>query len=509
MPIPDLDKTLDKYLVALEPTVTAAQFAEAEAAVEKFRTGEGPELHQALVAKDQANLHTSYINAWWFDMYVSDRRPLPINYNPTLTFAQDPRVEEDPRHAEPTRRAADMLVSSVRFMKTYNAGVLKPDVFTLGNHKDTALYNTLMRLIPPGLCLPSFAGGHSLHSVVGSLNGAYPLDMSQLHNLFCSTRIPGKLVDTIVKAEGAGADSPPYHVVVQRRTRFYKLQVTTNDGSEIPAVQLRAALDSMIADDANHDDATSVPLGILTAMKRDEWASVRGDMEKSPVNAAALAEIDRAMLLVVLDEASPETEEELFKTMLTGDGRNRWFDKSISLVFCANGRHSLNFEHSWGDGVAVLRYCNEVFEDANNAPLVEEQADGTDLVECLKWDVPAGGEVATAATNAGREFDEWLGRMNLTIRRSDDVTTGTALRCCAAVFDRSRIDSHLSPPSSHTSPLIPPPLALTPPPMLTCPSSCSCGQETQDWRGWIDADGHAAGTPQAAQRNDCVDVRVC
>jgi carnitine O-palmitoyltransferase 2 len=206
MPIPDLNKTLDKYLVALEPTVSEAQFSVAKSAVEEFRTGEGQTLYDALVEKDQANLHTSYINAWWFDMYVSDRRPLPINYNPCLTFSQDPRAEQDPRHAEPTRRAADMLVSSVRFMKTYNAGVLKPDVFTLGSHKDTWLYNTLMGMISPGQQVPGFLGalskdladaakaGQSLHSVVGFLNGAYPLDMSQLHNLFCSTRIPGTLV---------------------------------------------------------------------------------------------------------------------------------------------------------------------------------------------------------------------------------------------------------------------------------------------------------------------------
>ena len=46
--------------------------------------------------------------------------------------------------------------------------------------------------------------------------------------------------------------------------------------------------------------------------------------------------------------------------MLHGDGKNRWFDKSFTLIFLPDGRMALNFEHSWGDGVAVLRYCNEV-----------------------------------------------------------------------------------------------------------------------------------------------------
>jgi carnitine O-palmitoyltransferase 2 len=239
--------------------------------------------------------------------------------------------------------------------------------------------------------------------------------------------LTGKEVDTIVKAEGVGSDKPPYHVVVQRCARFYKLQVATADGSEIPAAQLHAALDSIIADDVNHDDANAIPVGILTTMKRDEWAGVRQSLETSATNAASLADIDSAMFMLVLDEASPETEEDLFKTMLTGDARNRWFDKSFSLIFCANGRHSLNFEHAWGDGVAVLRYCNEVFADANTAPLNEQlDTDGEALVKCLEWDIPEGSDAATAAARAGTDFDAGLGRMNLTIRRSDVVTTELA-----------------------------------------------------------------------------------
>lgn len=47
---------------------------------------------------------------------------------------------------------------------------------------------------------------------------------------------------------------------------------------------------------------------------------------------------------------------------------SRWFDKSISLIVTKNGQAAVNFEHSWGDGVAVLRFFNELFDDtAKNA----------------------------------------------------------------------------------------------------------------------------------------------
>src|SRR2546430_2494767 len=38
----------------------------------------------------------------------------------------------------------------------------------------------------------------------------------------------------------------------------------------------------------------------------------------------------------------------------------RWFDKSFQLIVDASATAAVNFEHAWGDGVAVLRFVNEV-----------------------------------------------------------------------------------------------------------------------------------------------------
>ena len=35
---------------------------------------------------------------------------------------------------------------------------------------------------------------------------------------------------------------------------------------------------------------------------------------------------------------------------------------------------SCNFEHSWGDGVAVLRFFNETFKDSTEMPAVSPSA---------------------------------------------------------------------------------------------------------------------------------------
>lgn len=46
----------------------------------------------------------------------------------------------------------------------------------------------------------------------------------------------------------------------------------------------------------------------------------------------------------------------------------RWFDKSIQLIVCRNGVSGIHFEHSWGDGVAVLRFFNEIYQDSTENP---------------------------------------------------------------------------------------------------------------------------------------------
>lgn len=42
----------------------------------------------------------------------------------------------------------------------------------------------------------------------------------------------------------------------------------------------------------------------------------------------------------------------------------RWFDKSFNMITTKDGWAGLNFEHAWGDGVAVMRFFNEINKDS-------------------------------------------------------------------------------------------------------------------------------------------------
>lgn len=52
----------------------------------------------------------------------------------------------------------------------------------------------------------------------------------------------------------------------------------------------------------------------------------------------------------------------------------RWFDKSFSLIVSRDGKAAVNFEHSWGDGVAVMRFFNEVHKDSTSRVQVHPDA---------------------------------------------------------------------------------------------------------------------------------------
>lgn len=52
----------------------------------------------------------------------------------------------------------------------------------------------------------------------------------------------------------------------------------------------------------------------------------------------------------------------------------RWFDKSFNVIVTKNGLSAINFEHSWGDGVAVLRFFNELYKHTTTKPYTSSKS---------------------------------------------------------------------------------------------------------------------------------------
>ncbi|CAG4948902.1 unnamed protein product [Colias eurytheme] len=391
LPIPELSKTGERYLNALRPLLTSEQYSSAEKRTNAFLMGQGKDLHMKLIAKDKAHKHTSYISDYWFDLYLRDRAPLPINYNPLIVFQNDTR----PEYNNQLVRATNILVSASRFMLSLRESKLDPEVFHLQPKKsDTQLFRTVTGLLPESL---SWYGAF--------LFKAYPLDMSQFTGLFNATRIPQMNKDKIFR------DPSSKHVVIQRNGHFYIFDVLDSDGNLLSPQEILGNMSQIINDATAKADH---PLGILTCQDRNEWAKQRLHLQETG-NAEALRKIDSAMFNLVLDDESiNDDKHKILKIFLHGDGDNRWFDKSFSLIVTKDGVSGINFEHSWGDGVAVLRFFQDVYKETTRKPFIQpDTKPSTNHITVKKLEFNLDGKSKEFVKNAQKEYSDWCQSLSI------------------------------------------------------------------------------------------------
>ena len=216
--------------------------------------------------------------------------------------------------------------------------------------------------------------------------------MSQFPRLFNSTRIPKHMKDELRSEES-------HHIVVFYKGRPYKIDTYAplvegkRERAPLSEHQIAARMSAVL--DSVKENA-EYPIGALTSDDRNKWAHVREELELDPKNRASLNVIDSAIFVVCLDDETADfTSQEAVTAMgrqfLHGDPKksNRWWDKSFSLLVSKNGYLSCNFEHSWGDGVAVMRWVNDVWNTASEkieAPLAERATEAPQEIEFVLSD---------------------------------------------------------------------------------------------------------------------------
>ncbi|XP_023932320.1 carnitine O-palmitoyltransferase 2, mitochondrial [Lingula anatina] len=392
LPIPALEKTCQRYLNSQEAVLDPAAFQRTSEIVKRFQEVEGKGLHEKLVAKDKAHKHTSYISEPWFDMYLKARVPIVLNFNPFMTFNDDPKEG----YNQQLIRSTNMIVASMMFMKTLRAGYLDPDVYHLNPKKsDTESFRKIMKYIPNKF---RWYGAYAYK--------AFPLDMSQYPRLFNSTRIPRIGKDELF------TDTSARHLLVMRNGHMYTFDVLDKNGMIVSPTEIMSHLQYILSDTRPPPD---YPLGYLTAENRDTWAVVR-DKLLDAGNTEQLKMVDSAVFALILDDDIPKDPIEVSRLHLHGNGANRWFDKSFSLIMTKDGKTCVNFEHAWGDGVAVLRYFNEVFKLTTEKPFVHpdtQPANVDSAAAVKKIEFHLGDNLKQAISEAKSRFDHLVNSLDL------------------------------------------------------------------------------------------------
>ncbi|XP_074596788.1 carnitine O-palmitoyltransferase 2, mitochondrial-like [Brevipalpus obovatus] len=332
LPIPSLEDSCRRYLAALRPIIANdEQYQKTVDIVGSFSIGIGQQLHNKLLEQNGKQMkHTSYIADDWTDSYLSSRVPLPLNFNPFLILQDDP----DYRFNSPCVKASNYIISCLRYRRSLLDNVLAPEV-------------------------DRGKGGDS---------NVTPYDMSQHYNLFETTRIPFVDIDVLQNFQSSK------HIVVMKNGNFYTFDVLDEQNNILPASRISSCIEHIWNLPNTESDPNSISW--LTTIPRDEWAHIRDHIIAEPLNSSNLSLIDSALTVICLepDVESPDSSNPipyLSKNFLHGcpspdDNNvclNRWFDKSFSTIFTADGTAAINFEHSWCDGITLTRFYERVFSD--------------------------------------------------------------------------------------------------------------------------------------------------
>ncbi|KAI0243884.1 Carnitine O-acetyltransferase mitochondrial [Massospora cicadina] len=363
LPIPALEVTLKRYERSLLPLFSEAQIREARRGISQFLEPEGlgVSLQNRLIEYEVTQKNSWLEEIWLKKAYLEYREPILLNVNWWCEFRDHPKGLVD----------APVTGTASQFQLERSAGLISG----LLNFNDA---------LNKELITPEYVK-------------EIPLCMNQYRQQIGTTRIPLEKCDRIDSSYPCLA----HHIVVSYKNQLAKVPVYGSDGRRASISAIKRQLHRVVElVDRLSPEQLQPPVGVLTGEHRDIWAQARGRLEKVPANADALSTIDRALIVLCLEDYSPPTSiNESHLVMFHGvAGLNRWFDKAIQLIVTPNGRAGVNGEHSPADAVVPGRIFNGMVQ---NEPAVDPEGINELKLEepaLLSWTIDgATGEAISAA----------------------------------------------------------------------------------------------------------------
>lgn len=316
LPIPPLKETINRFL----PTALPLAKTEAEALALKRACDSFPEeadmLQQKLRARRGKEMKdSSWLQLWWNQLgYLHVRDPIVVNVSYFFSFIDDPTVKASGTMPN-IQRGAAILFAAAKYRKKVITGRLQPG--RVGRKKNI-------------LCSTAYK------------------------YMFNACRIPLQGQDSYWIYD----PSMYTHFVVARKGHFFSAELVDQFGEPLSLPELEKQLERCIAI-ADAAPSSRPKFGLLTSRNRDDWASDRVQLVECGGRkmVQALEKLQSGALLLNLDDEAPVSRQECGNLFWTGglnSGENRWFDKSIQVIVCNNGKAGLVAEHSMMDGMPVV-----------------------------------------------------------------------------------------------------------------------------------------------------------
>ncbi|CAJ0634490.1 14502_t:CDS:10 [Entrophospora sp. SA101] len=168
-------------------------------------------------------------------------------------------------------------------------------------------------------------------------------------------------------------------------------------------------------------------IGSLTTENRDVWTDFRNLLLKAnPKHEEMLKKIESSAFVLCLDDTKPVTLEEISHSCWVGDGRNRFFDKSLQFIIFDNGRAGFNGEHSSMDGMPTSRLNDFVCDViAKNKLDAGPSTIRSDLPIPEQLHFTFNNQILDAIQKAEKDFDELVAKHDLRVWSYDGYGKNT------------------------------------------------------------------------------------
>lgn len=366
LPIPDLDYTCDSFLDWVEPLLTQAQFTKTKEIVKEFKSvdGDGAKLQRTLREYVEKNQLTNWVAPLWEDVYLKPRIPLIIEGN--VFYLLKRKV-----NSNQAELATQVILSALEFKNLIDKEKLKID---MQNQK--------------------------------------PICMEQYKRIFSSTRIPRKQRDELIK------DSSGKHILILYKDNIYSINVIDHSGKIKPYGQIINALEDILSQDTKGQG-----MGIFTSMDRDQWAGTRDNLLSiDTINRKNIEKIENAIFAVCLDDTNPNSLEETSQNLLHGNGKNRWYDKSLQFIITKNGFVGINMEHTGVDGSPMSNLVKYIYNGIDVSRKVDKAVE-IEKTENLNFTL--NDDLGMTLKKAVKEFQKVAANHETRVMIFDEFGTNT------------------------------------------------------------------------------------
>ncbi|XP_010019209.1 PREDICTED: carnitine O-acetyltransferase [Nestor notabilis] len=348
LPVPPLQQTLERYLLALQPIVSEEELNHTQELVAEFCKpgGVGERLQKGL--ERRAKKTENWLSDWWLKTaYLEYRLPVVVHSSPGLVLPKQDFLDRQGQ----LRFAAKLIEGILDFKSMIDNETLPVDYM-----------------------------------------GGKPLCMNQYYHILSSCRIPGPKRDSIVNY--AKGKSQSRHITVVHNFQFFELDVYNSDGTPLTTDQIFVQLEKIWNTSLQ---TNKEPVGILTTNHRNSWAKAYNNLLKDKTNKESVRAIEKSICTICLDAPMPRVSEDIYKSsvaaqMLHGGGSrfnsgNRWFDKTIQFIIAEDGSCGVVYEHAPAEGPPVVALLDHIVEYTKKPELVKSPTTPLPMPKKLRFNI--------------------------------------------------------------------------------------------------------------------------